>query len=103
MGRGSIDLVKRRYQVNANARVDQAVTSANGCTISKRLQNRQIPFVCSGSFDQSNAQGLACTPDERLIRDLLKNSALEKLLNQSGLQPDGADSVKGLINQLFNR
>jgi AsmA protein len=103
MGRGSIDLVKRRYQVNANARVDQAVTSANGCTINKRLQNRQIPFVCSGSFDQSNAQGLACTPDERLIRDLLKNSALEKLLNQSGLQPDGADSVKGLINQLFNR
>jgi hypothetical protein len=103
MGRGSIDLVKRRYQVNANARVDQAVTSANGCTINKRLQNRQIPFVCSGSFDQSNAQGLACTPDERLIRDLLKNSALEKLLNKSGLQPDGADSVKGLINQLFNR
>ena len=103
LGRGSVDLVKRKYQINASARVDQAVTSSTGCSVNQRLQNRQIPFVCSGTFDQSKASGLSCNPDERLIRDLLKNTALEKLLGTSGQQQNATDSVKGLIKQLLKR
>lgn len=103
MGRGRVDLIKKRYQLNASARVDQAVTSPTGCDVNQRLQNRQIPFVCNGAFDRGDAGGLACKPDERLIKDLLKNSALEKLLNKSGLQQDNSDTVKGLLKGLFNR
>ena len=104
MGRGSVNLVKRQYQINASARVDQAVTSPTGCSINQRLQNRQIPFICKGAFGQSNPGGLSCNPDERLLRDLLKNTALEKLFGNSGLQQqDATDSVKGFISELLKR
>ena len=72
MGRGSVNLVKRQYQINASARVDQAVTSPTGCSVNQRLQNRQIPFICKGAFGQSNPGGLSCNPDEQLLRDLIK-------------------------------
>lgn len=104
MGRGSVNLVKRQYQINASARVDQAVTSPTGCSVNQRLQNRQIPFICKGAFGQSNPGGLSCNPDERLLRDLLKNTALEKLFGNSGLQQqDATDSVKGFISELLKR
>ncbi|MDC3249301.1 AsmA family protein [Porticoccaceae bacterium] len=104
MGRGSVNLVKRQYQINASARVDQAVTSPTGCSVNQRLQNRQIPFICKGTFGQSNPGGLSCNPDERLLRDLLKNTALEKLFGNSGLQQqDATDSVKDFISELLKR
>ena len=104
MGRGSVNLVKRQYQINASAKVDQAVTSPTGCSVNQRLQNRQIPFICKGAFGQSNPGGLSCNPDERLLRDLLKNTALEKLFGNSGLQQqDATDSVKGFISELLKR
>jgi len=104
MGRGSVNLVKRQYQINASARVDQAVTSPTGCSVNQRLQNRQIPFICKGAFGQSNPGGLSCNPDERLLRDILKNTALEKLFGNSGLQQqDATDSVKGFISELLKR
>ena len=104
MGRGLVNLVKRQYQINASARVDQAVTSPTGCSVNQRLQNRQIPFICKGTFGQSNPGGLSCNPDERLLRDLLKNTALEKLFGNSGLQQqDATDSVKGFISELLKR
>ncbi|MGB2041773.1 MAG: AsmA family protein [Porticoccaceae bacterium] len=104
MGRGTIDLIKRQYRLNISARVDQPTSSATGCSINQRLQNRQIPFVCSGAFDQSNAPGLSCKPDERLIKDLVKDSALEKLLGTSRLQSQGTkESAKGLIRELLKR
>ena len=104
IGRGSVNLVKRQYQINASARVDQAVTSPTGCSVNQRLQNRQIPFICKGTFGQSNPGGLSCNPDERLLRDLLKNTALEKLFGNSGLQQqDATDSVKGFISELLKR
>ena len=104
MGRGSVNLVKRQYQINASARVDQAVTSPTGCSVNQRLQNRQIPFICKGAFGQSIPGGLSCNPDEQLLRDLLKNTALEKLFGNSGLQQqDATDSVKGFISELLKR
>ena len=104
MGRGTIDLIKRQYRLNISARVDQPTSSATGCSINQRLQNRQIPFVCSSAFDQSNAPGLSCKPDERLIKDLVKDSALEKLLGTSRLQSQGTkESAKGLIRELLKR
>ena len=104
IGRGSVNLVKRQYQINASARVDQAVTSPTGCSVNQRLQNRQIPFICKGAFGQSNPGGLSCNPDEQLLRDLLKNTALEKLFGNSGLQQqDATDSVKGFISELLKR
>jgi len=104
IGRGSVNLVKRQYQINASARVDQAETSPTGCSVNQRLQNRQIPFICKGAFGQSNPGGLSCNPDEQLLRDLLKNTALEKLFGNSGLQQqDATDSVKGFISELLKR
>lgn len=104
MGRGTVDLIKRQYRVNASARVDQPVTSAAGCNINKRLQNRQLPFVCEGQFDSDASSGPSCKPDERIIRDLLKDSALDRLLDRSGLkQQDSTDQVKSLIKDLLKR
>ena len=101
IGRGSIGLIKQNYSIAANARLDAATTSNNGCAVNKRLQNRQIPFICKGKFDGGSA---SCKPDERVLKDLLKNTAFEKLGEQILKRSDKKDDpLTSLLNEFLKR
>jgi hypothetical protein len=81
--------------------LDGPTTSANGCSVNANLRGRDIPFVCSGSFDQEGAP--KCLPDSGGLGDSLKNKALqklgEKLLGKDGKNPSNVtDLLKGLFN-----
>ena len=108
MGRGTVALLKRTYNIRANALLDGTTSSSNGCSVNKRLQNRQIPFICRGSFDGGSTE---CKPDERVLKELLKNTALEALGGQllksrnngSTSEEDTTDPLKSLLNDYLKR
>ena len=101
IGRGSIGLIKQNYSIAANARLDAATTSNNGCAVNTRLQNRQIPFICKGKFDGGSA---SCKPDERVLKDLLKSTAFEKLGEQLLKRSDKKDDpLTSLLNEFLKR
>jgi len=108
-GRGSVDLVKQQYSIAANVLLDSAITSSTGCSVNQHLQNRQIPFVCKGSFDQSPGNSAYCKPDEKVLKSLLKNTVLEGLSEKLGeallksTDKDESDPLKGLLNNLLKR
>ena len=87
--RGTVQLAQKRFNITANTRVNGSSTSASGCSVNKRLQNRNLPFVCTGSYDQGGKT--SCKPDENLIKDLLKGSVYEKLGEQLFNTPATAD------------
>ena len=108
MGRGAVALLKGTYNIRANALLDGTTSSSNGCSVNKRLQNRQIPFICIGSFDGGSTE---CKPDERVLKELLKNTALEALGGQllksrnngSTSEEDNTDPLKSLLNDYLKR
>jgi AsmA protein len=108
-GRGSVDLVKQQYSIAANVLLDSAITSSTGCSVNQHLQNRQIPFVCKGSFDQSPGNSAYCKPDEKVLKSLLKNTVFEGLSEKLGesllknADKDETDPLKGLLNNLLKR
>ena len=102
-GRGTIDLLSQRYRLQTNTELSGATTSSNGCAVNQRLQNRQIPFVCEGHFDQATP---SCKPDERAVKALLRNSALEKLgskLLKNNDTEQQTDPLKSLFNDFLQR
>lgn len=107
--RGSVRLAEKRYSLIADTRVNGTTTSALGCSVNKRLQNRSLPFICTGSFEQDGTT--SCKPDEKLIRDLLKGSIYEQLGEQLFKTPvttDGdkeqqSDPLKSLLKGIFEK
>ena len=106
--KGTVELLPKRFSLTANARVNGATTGPNGCSVNKKLQNRNLPFICSGSFDGSGKT--SCKPDQKLINDLLKNTVLENLGKQLFKTPvtvDGKeeepDPVKNLLKNIFEK
>ena len=107
--RGSVRLAEKRYSLIADTRVNGTTTSASGCSVNKRLQNRSLPFICTGSFEQDGTT--SCKPDEKLIRDLLKGSIYEQLGEQLFKTPvttDGdkeqqSDPLKSLLKGIFEK
>jgi AsmA protein len=106
--KGTVELLPKRFSLTANARVNGATTGPNGCPVNKKLQNRNLPFICSGSFDGSGKT--SCKPDQKLINDLLKNTVLENLGKQLFKTPvtvDGKeeepDPVKNLLKNIFEK
>ena len=102
-GRGTIGMLSQKYNFKTKARLDGATTSSTGCSVNKRLQNRQIPFICKGRFDQGST---SCKPDERVLKELLKNSAIEKLGNKLLKNNDSeeqTDPLKSLFNDFLKR
>jgi AsmA protein len=108
-GRGSVDLVKQQYSIAANVLLDSAITSNTGCSVNQRLQNRQIPFVCKGSFGKGPDNSAYCKPDEKVLKSLLKNTVFEGLSEKLGesllknADKDEGDPLKGLLNNLLKR
>ena len=105
IGRGSLNLAKQQYSLAANVLLNGATTSSTGCSVNKRLQNRQIPFVCKGGLDQSSGSGAYCKPDEKVLKGLLENTVLEKLGDSllKNSSEDKTDPLKGLLNNLLKR
>jgi AsmA protein len=107
--RGSVRLAEKRYSLIANTRVNGTTTSASGCSVNKRLQNRSLPFICTGSFEQNGTT--SCKPDEKLIRDLLKGSIYEQLGEQlfktpvttDGDEEQQSDPLKSLLKGIFEK
>lgn len=94
--RGTVKLTEKRFGITANARVNGATTSASGCSINSRLQNRSLPFVCSGSFAENGKT--SCKPDDNLVKDMLKDSAYKKLgekLFKTPVTVDGEQQQSG--------
>lgn len=105
---GTVRLAEQRFAINANARVNGSSTSASGCSVNKRLQNRSLPFICSGSFAENGKTN--CKPDDNLIKDMLKNSVYEKLGEKIFKTPvttdDGqtnSDPLKSLFKGILNK
>jgi hypothetical protein len=104
-----VDLVKQQYSIAANVLLDSAITSSNGCSVNQRLQNRQIPFVCRGSFGKGPDNSAYCKPDEKVLKSLLKNTVFEGLSEKLGesllknADKDETDPLKGLLNNLIKR
>ena len=107
--RGTVELAQQRFKIIADTRVNGSKTSASGCSVNKRLQNRSLPFICSGSFDQDGKT--SCKPDDNLIRDLLKGSVYERIGEQLFKNPvttDGeeqpqSDPLKSLLKGIFDK
>ena len=107
--RGSVKLAEQRYSLIADTRVNGSTTSVSGCSVNKRLQNRSLPFVCTGSFEQGGKT--SCKPDDNLIRDLLKGSVYEQLgekLFNTPVTTDGdeepqSDPLKSLLKGIFEK
>ena len=100
--RGSVKLAQQHFSLVADTRVNGSTTSASGCSVNKRLQNRSLPFVCSGSFEQGGKT--SCKPDDKLIKDLLKGSVYEQLGEQLFKTPvttDGGEKQTDPLKRLF--
>ena len=107
--RGTVELAQQRFKIIADTRVNGSKTSASGCSVNKRLQNRSLPFICSGSFDQDGKT--SCKPDDNLIRDLLKGSVYERIGEQlfktpvttDGEEQPQSDPLKSLLKGIFDK
>lgn len=107
--RGTVELAQQRFKIIADTRVSGSKTSASGCSVNKRLQNRSLPFICSGSFDQDGKT--SCKPDDNLIRDLLKGSVYEQIGEQlfktpvttDGEEQPQSDPLKSLLKGIFDK
>ena len=100
-GNATVDMLGKKYNLKANALLNSTTTSVNGCSVNSRLQNRTIPFICKGRFgqsDSSKAKPAFCKPDERVLKELLKNTALEKLGDQLF---NSADEEQNPLENLF--
>ena len=107
--RGRVKLAEQRFNVIASTRVNGSTTSASGCSVNKRLQNRSLPFVCKGSFEQGGKT--SCKPDEKLIRELLQGSVYEQIGEQlfktpvttDGDEEQQSDPFKSLLKGIFEK
>ena len=109
-GRGTVQLLLKRYSVTANTRVNGTTTSPSGCSVNKSLRNRNLPFICTGSYDVDGKTN--CKPDDSLVRDFLKGSIFQQLGGQlfdtpvtekdSGDQPE-ADPLKSLLKGVLEK
>ena len=109
-GGATLHMIKEFYTVKANMVLAGMTTSSTGCSVNSRLQNRVIPFICQGRFDdQASGNAVSCKPDGDFVKTLLKNTAFEKLgeklLDISDSAEDGnplEDLLKGFLNRKLN-
>lgn len=111
-GRGTVQLLLKRYSITANTRVNGTTTSPSGCSVNKSLRNRNLPFICTGSFDAGGKT--SCKPDDSLVRSFLKDNVFQKLGEQlfdsplSGSesgdsQQQDKDPIKGLLKGVLEK
>jgi AsmA protein len=79
-GRGTVQLLLKRFSLTANTRVNGTTTSPSGCSVNKSLRNRNLPFICTGSYDVDGKTN--CKPDDSMVREFLKGSIFQQLGGQ---------------------
>ena len=106
-GNATVHMLEQSYDLKANMLLSSSTTSKDGCSVNRRLQNRPIPFICKGRFGQTNnskSTSASCKPDERTLKDLLKNSAFEKLSEQLFKEPDNNENpLQNLLQDLLQK
>ncbi|WP_461482433.1 AsmA family protein [Porticoccus sp.] len=97
-GNGGANLVKESYDMLISAKLQGDTTSETGCTIkSKTVQNKAIPFRCTGSFAE-NGSG-KCLPDKQFINQLIQGKIQEKLFDKFLKQPEAAPATDGTTTE----
>ena len=106
-GNATVRILEQEYNLKANTLLSSSTTSNNGCSVNRRLQNRPIPFICKGSLGKnhnSKSTSASCKPDERALKDLLKNSAVDKLSEQLfKYSDDDQNPVQNLLQDLLKK
>ncbi len=97
-GNGSAHLAKETYDMLISAKLQGDTTSETGCTIkSKTVQNKAIPFRCTGSFAENG--GGKCLPDKQFINQLIQGKIQEKLFDKFLKQPEKAPATDGTTTE----
>lgn len=92
-GNGSANLANETYDMLIKSRLNGDTTSETGCTVkSKTIQNRDIPFRCTGSFAENG--GGKCLPDKQFINQLIQGKIQEKLIDKF-LKPSESKTQEG--------
>lgn len=84
-GHGNIKLLEKKYVFIASTLLEGGTTSEQGCSVNKRLQNRQIPFECKGSYKEGGS--VSCKPDDKFVEGLIKGELIETLTDRIFKQP----------------
>jgi len=111
-GRGTVQLLLKRYSITANTRVNGTTTSPSGCSVNKSLRNRNLPFICTGSYAVDGKT--SCKPDDSLVRSFLKDNVFQQLGEQlfdsplsgsegSDKQEQDEDPIKGLLRDVLEK
>jgi AsmA protein len=91
-GNGTVFLEKETYDMLVTANLQGDHTSETGCLVkSKRIQNRDIPLRCSGSFSEDG--GGNCLPDSKFISQLLQEK-LQKVLFDKFLKKPESEATE---------
>lgn len=91
-GNGTVFLAEERYDMLITANLHGDQTSETGCLVkSKRIQNRDIPLRCKGSFAEDG--GGNCLPDSKFISQLLQEKIQNVLFDKFLKKPESTEST----------
>ncbi len=74
---GKVELLEQQLNLLATSRLSELKTSAEGCTVSRRLVNQNIPIQCSGSYTEGGELG--CRPERQWVNQFVQNILLQEL------------------------
>ncbi|HEB27909.1 MAG TPA: AsmA family protein [Porticoccus sp.] len=91
-GNGTVFLAEENYDMLITANLHGDKTSETGCLVkSKRIQNRDIPLRCRGSFAEDG--GGNCLPDSKFISQLLQEQLQKMLFDKFLKKPESTENV----------
>ncbi len=91
-GNGTVFLAEENYDMLITANLHGDQTSETGCLVkSKRIQNRDIPLRCSGSFAEDGDGN--CLPDSKFISQLLQEKLQNMLFDKFLKKPESTEST----------
>lgn len=77
---GTLEIEKQYINLLAVTRLTQEKTSAEGCTVTSKLVNQEIPLQCAGSFAEDGKLG--CQPEKKWLNQFVQNILIKELQQQ---------------------
>jgi AsmA protein len=91
-GNGTVFLTEESYDMLITANLHGDHTSETGCLVkSKRIQNRDIPLRCRGSFAEDGDGN--CLPDSKFISQLLQEKLQNMLFDKFLKKPKSTENA----------
>lgn len=91
-GNGTVFLAEENYDMLITANLHGDQTSETGCLVkSKRIQNRDIPLRCKGSFAEDGDGN--CLPDSKFISQLLQEQLQNMLFDKFLKKPESTENT----------